>query len=207
MTPTGGEEKSTSSGAEAALDAVLSEISAETLAQKIGMPIDAARAAYALETVTVESNQAFNDTIAAFHLHVLRHTSASPAPVDSEAIADEALSLLGRAFINKGGENAARAEARFGVHGGLRLVLNVMTEQMKTEQQAKRVSRVLRDAVDPLDWDDRVAFMAALLERIGSQLPPELRNRSPRVYARQYDVIVQAYVNSLDRVKELFRTL
>lgn len=196
-----------STDAAAALDAVLSEISSETLAQKIGLPIDAARAAYAMDVVTIESNQAFNDTISAFYLHVLRHTGAAPAPVDSQAVADEAFSLLARAFANKGGEDAARAEGRFAVSGGMRFVLDVMTEQLKSEKQGNHVHRVLKDAVDPLDWDDRVAFMAVLLDRIGPQLPPELRNRSPRVYARQYHTIVQAYVKSLDRVKDLLRTL
>lgn len=192
----------------AALDVVMSEISSEALTDKIGLPIDTARAAYVMDTVTAESNQAFNDTISAFYLHLLRHTGLSAAPVSGDAVAAEAVAILERTFAGKGGIDAGRAEGRFPTRdGGMRFVLNVMTEQFKNEQQSKHVARVLQDAVDPLDWKERVAFMAALLDRIGPQLPAELRNRPPEVYARQHDTIVQAYVKSLDRVKAFLRTM
>lgn len=197
---------SSPSAATAAVDIVLGQISAEALAEKIGLPIDTARATYVMPEVTIESHEIFHDTIAGFYLALLRHTDAAVASTDSQAVAAEAYSLLERAFRDQGGADAALAEARHGTNGGVRLVLNVMTEQFKTEQQAKHVSRVLKEAIDPLDWDASVAFMDVFLKRIGPQLPPEIRSQPPQRFARHYQDIIQTYVRSLDRVKELLRT-
>ena len=63
------------------------------------------------------------------------------------------------------------------------------------------------EAVDPLDWDARVALMAALLGRIGASLPLEVREQPPERYAAEYEGIVQAYVASLEAVNRLLRAL
>jgi len=193
--------------ARTAVDAVLEEISADALAQKIGLTIDAARAAFIMDGVTVESHEAFHDTLSAFYLALLRHTQVVSAGCGAEAVAGEAWALLERAFASRGGTDGAWAQARFGIRGGLRLVLDVLTEQYKIEQQGKHVSRVLKEAIDPLDWERKVAFMAALLERIGPQLPPDIRGQPVERYARYCETIAQGYVQSLDRVKELLRRL
>ncbi len=86
-------------------------------------------------------------------------------------------------------------------------MLDLMTEQFKTEQQAKRVSRAFKAALDPLDWDARVAFMAAFIRRMGDHLPPEIREQPPQRFARHYEQILRTYVQSLDRVKQLLNRL
>lgn len=191
----------------AEVDAVLAEISAENLAHTIGLPIDSARAAYAVDRVTVDSHEEFLDAVAAFHLFLLRRTDAGPPSVDLPAAEKEAVALLERAHAHHGGLIGAEAEARQAISGGMRRVLDVMTEQMKSEQQAKHVQRVLVAALDPLDWDARVRFMGRLLERLKPHLPAELLRQPPARYARRWEVIAQAYVKSLDQVRELLRTL
>ena len=198
---------SAESDALAAVEAVLEQISAEALAQRIGKPIDDARAAYVVEDVIANSYDLFLDTIAAFYLALLRHIELSPDLTPSEALEAEALDLLERAFRDKGGRNAAWAEARDGVHGGMRFVLDVTTEQFRTERQAKHVNRVLIGALDPLDWDARVAFMEAFLDRLAPHLPSEIRQQPPQQFVRHYEPILQTYVRSLDRVKQLLRSL
>ena len=205
--PAPASDSQASADANAAVDAVLSEISAQMLTETIGLPIDAARAAYVMDGVLVESLDAYHDTMAAFYLHLLRHTGAMPATSDNQAALAEALALVEGAFANKGGADAALAEARDGTRGGMRSVLDAMTERYEAEQQVKHVERVLKEALDPQDWSAREAFMAALLSRIGPQLPPEIRAEPPGRYARHYDSIVPAYVRSVDQVRQLFRTL
>ena len=197
----------TPSEASAAVDTVVEQISADALAQKVGLPIDNARAVYVMEYVTIESHELFCQTIAAFYLALLRHTDAASCSADPRTVADEATALLDRAFADKGSAVGALAEARDGTRGGMRFVLDVMTEHYKTKRQTQYVNRVLADALDPLDWDGRVAFVAALLERLGPHLPADIRSAPPKRFARHHDQIVHAYVQSLDRVKQLLRTL
>ena len=190
----------------AALDAVVAEISADALALKIGRAIDEARAAYIMDSVTVDSHETFLDSITAFYHALLRHVGTVSASLDEQMVAAEALALVDRAFAKKGGSEAALAEANFGVNGGMRLVLDVMTEQYKAERQMAHVNRILKEAIDPLDWNSRVVFMSVLLQRIGGHLPEEIRDAPPQRFARQYETVVRAYVRSLDQVATLLRT-
>ena len=194
-------------GASLVLDAVLAEIDEHVLAQKIGLPIDEARARYVMTDVLMDSNDEFHDAVAAFYLTLLRHHGQFSEMVDPRDVADEAYALLERAFSGKGGAAAANAEARDGVNGGMRLVLDTITEQYKFEQKTKHVTRVLQEAMDPLDWNRKVAFVRALLEKLGPNLPADLRNAPPERFARHYGEITKAYVRSLDQVKQVLRRL
>jgi len=193
--------------ATAAVEAVLDMISADSLARKFGLPVDAARAAYVMDEVVLDSYEDFLDTVTGFYLHLIRHTNSIAALVDMDEAASEAYDLLDRAFRNKGGADAAWAEARHGTKGGLRFIIDVMTEQFKTEQQAKHVNRVVKESVDPLDWMAREAFMEAFLDRIRPHLPQEIRNQPAERYTRHYEPVLRVYVQSLDRVKEKLRNL
>jgi len=190
-----------------ALEVILSEIEATHLTRTIGLPIDTARASYVMNAVTVDSHEEFHDTVSAFHLHLLRHVRGGCLPEEPDALSAEALALLERAFSKRGGLEAALAEAREGTHGGLRSVLDAMTEQYKAEEQAKHIDRIFKEALDPLDWDARVMLMAALLQRLAPDLPEDIRSAPPERFARRWEILVRAYVNSLDKMRDVLRTL
>jgi hypothetical protein len=189
------------------VDAVLTEITSEALARKIGIPIDSARASYVMGDVLVDSADEFYEVVSGFYLTLLRHRGMAPASVDHAALTAEALHLLEAAFRREGGSKGAQAEARDGTRGGMRFVLNMMTEQYKLEQQSNHAEAVIAAALDPLTFDERAAFMRALLDRMGPHLPADIRDAPPAQFARHYDTIAKAYVQSLDRVRQLLRTL
>jgi hypothetical protein len=186
------------------VEIVLSEIGAESLTEKIGLPIDSARAAYLVRDVVVESHEAFYDEIESFYLAMLRQ-SAGGSVTASDMLAAEAHDLLSRAFADKGGVEAALAEALYGTSGGMRYILDVITERFRAEQQAKWVNQVLKTALDALDWNARVAFMKAFLARISPQLPAEIRSQPPERFARHYEVVLQEYVKSLDHLNRVLQ--
>lgn len=189
------------------LNAVLSEISADTLTVSVGMPIDSARAAYLLDSVVVDSHEQFRETIASFFLHLLRFTRNILEPVDLDGAGAEGVALLERAFSSQGGYQAALAEARNATNGGLRFVLDLMTEQFKREQQEKHIGHALKSALDPLDWEGKVDLMKALLDQLQSHLPQEITSQPAERYAGNYEGIVKAHVRSMDQVKTIFRSL
>jgi hypothetical protein len=189
------------------LQAILSEISAEALTNQIGLPIDTARAVYMMDSVTINSYEEFNDTIASFYLHLIRHKRKLSESVDLEAAGAEAFELLERTFSKKGGLQAALAEARTPVNGGLRFVFDMVTEQFKREEQEKHVNRVLKSALDPLDWKGKVDLMGALMKCLGPHLQPEISSQPPERFAVHYEVIIRTYLESMERVNSIFRPL
>jgi hypothetical protein len=116
------------------------------------------------------------------------------------------LALLERSFSSKGGFQAALVEAKLANNGGLRFVLDMMTEQFKRELQGKHVDHVLKSALDPLCWKGKVSFIQALINRLKFHLPKEITSQPAERYAGHYEGIVEAYVQSMDQLKSIIRS-
>jgi len=188
------------------LGLLLSEIDEEVLTL-MGLPIDSARAAYTMESITVESYDAFLETITSFYIHLMRYTGKVSDPVDRNVSGAEAIELLERTFSGNGGFNKALSDSNNGTSGGLRHVLDMMTARFKREEKEKHVNLVLKMALDPLKFEDKITLMAALLKRLESHLPAEIVSQPPERYAGHYETIVRAYVQSMDQMKSVIRSL
>jgi len=186
---------------------LLTELSEENLAKHVGQPFDEARVRYAMDRVTVEDGFEFNESISAFYAHMLRHTGSSKGDVNPAALSAEAIDLVERAFENRGGYKDALAEAMYATNGGLRRVFDAMTERLKQEQKEKHITMLLKNAIDPLDWDAKVGFMQALMERIGPNLPADLRDLPPKRLASHWETIVEHYAEMKAKVSSLLRRL
>ena len=187
------------------VDSIISQIDSTSLARAVGVPIDTARATYRLNSLTARSNEEFHDVITGFYLHLQRHMHSVSESVDMNRVRDDAVALVERTFADKGGVNAAMNEACDAIHGGMKFILDCLTEQFKTESQSRHVNRVLRDALGPLNRQAQVSFISALLKRLTPHLPQEIAAASPERFIDHYEIIVKAYVKSLDKINEVFR--
>ena len=187
------------------VDSIVSQIDSTSLARTVGVPIDTARATYRLNSLMVKSNQEFHDVITAFYLHLQRHLHPVSKSVNMSTVKDDAAALVERAFADKGGVTAAMTEAGDAIHGGMKLILDAMTEQFKAEYQTRHINRVIREALGPLNRQAQISFISALLKRLSPHLPQEIAASSPERFIGHYDVIVKAYVKSLDKINEIFR--
>jgi len=193
--------------AEALLNDILARIEARALSDEVGQRIDAARASFLLENVTVDSDEEFYQIVESFLVHVLRACGVV-TDVNPEAVADEAYALLSRAFSRQGGPQAALAAGRCGVHGGMRHVLDVVTETYKLEKETQHINRILQEFLsDPDRWEERVGVAAALLRRFGPDLPEEVAGKTPEQCAHRLEDLIRVSVNSMEQVKSLIRSL
>ena len=200
-------ERASDDQAGTSLERLFSKISSQAVAEQVTLPLDEARARYQLDGVIANNVEQFHDTLIGFYVHMLRHTHEAIGRLDRDALLGEVLEILECAFVSDGGYRAARAEALDGTHGGLRLVLDRLTDQMKREKTERYLRLAFTEAIDPLDWDAKVRLICALLERLRPYLPPELPEQPPERYAVEYERIVRAYAESLERVTRLLKTL
>jgi hypothetical protein len=192
---------------ERALDDVLSQIDPVTLAADVGSPIDAARMSFLLDSVTVDSDRTFFDTVCAFQAHLLRHLGEIPPETKSEALADDVYEQIQKAFAREGGIEGAISEAKSAVRGGMRRVLDAMTDHLKRERMAMRVNRILKESLEDVDWEGRLAFAKAFLKRMEPHLPEDLREEKAEQCAHHYEELARTYVRSMEGVRELLRRL
>jgi len=189
-------------------DTVVSQIKAQALAQQVGIPIDSARGSYILRSSTVETYEEFVDVIEAYFIHMQRYISSSTDKVEDMTRArTEAIALLQRTFRDKGGDLVAFAGAIDGTKGGMRTVLDALTEQYKGEKKEAYIELVFCDAIEALGWDERVRCIRGLVKRAGHCFPEEFKNKPPERFARNYKSIFRIYVKSLDNIDQFLRTL
>jgi len=198
-------EESTGDSAEMLFDTIMNELDPETLAKRIGIPVDTARATYVMDKVIVDSEREFNDIIARFFLHLARHTGAIVGNADVQVAGSDAVALLESAFSRDGGHKGALAEARDGTRGGMRFILDRMADQFKFSKMQERANWVLKNAMETSDWDAQVQFVKVLLDRLGPDLPPEIKDKSPEEFAGDWETLARVYVQSLDKVKRYLR--
>lgn len=174
-----------------ALDHLLDELREETLAAKVDLGIDEARATYVLASLAVDNEQQFLHEITSFHTHLAGALCQEPVPNQAHA-----LDLLTRAFADQGGFLAALREARSPRHGGLRWICDAMTEQLKREQREAHVFHLVHEAIDPADWTQRVGFLRAFVGRFPNAVPSELRHEPVERFAKSFDHILRAFIHA-----------
>jgi len=189
------------------LEYFLSELSAENIAREIYNPIDEARASYQMDSIQAGNHEEFNESITAYYIHIYRHLGRFDGIVSIGQALPGALDLLQRAFQNHGGINAAYSEGVNPVKGGLRYIFDLMTERLKLEEKEKHITAVFKGTLDPLDFDKKVSVIKAFMKRVGPNLPEQIRDYSPEQYATDYEIIIRAYSDSLEKVIGLLKIL
>ena len=189
-------------------DQVVDQLSAAAFARDQGIAIDAARGSFLLTAATVDSHDQFIETVTAFYLHLERYRQNHPdQPLDPQTIPPKALALLESTFARDGGIPAAFVRARDGLQGGMRSILDAVTEQFKTERYRDHVRCVFGQKLDPMDWQAKVAFMQTALQRLAPFLPEEIKNQPPQRFARDYEELINILVQSMDRLGQMLKSM
>ena len=184
-------------------DEVVSQLNERAFANKYGILIDSARSSFVLRSVTVDSYEEFIDTIVSFYIHLRCYINKMPVEsINPDISRNEAIQLLQSTYRKEGCELAFQG-AVDGVAGGMRVLLDRLTEEYKTQQQSKYFNRVLTDALNSLQWTERVEFMRSAMKRLRKFLPDDIADEPAERFARDYEQIVKTYVESMDQFNRI----
>jgi len=198
----------TDSPARTAIDTILDELGEATIAQKIGIPLDEARMTFVPVPVQVESWDEFIEITTALYCRFLRYTDIPGEPFESRDAEGRTVVLLENAFAREGGIDEAYAEAtQPSRKGGMRYVLDAMTERYKAEETEKHILLTMKTGIDSRDYKAKVEFVTAFLGRFAPFLPEGIRDKEPGYFANAWELLARAYARSLDAVKSLLRRL
>lgn len=186
----------------AVFDSVASSISLENLDKQFGTKIDSARASFVLPSATAENYDEFTDFTEAFYNHLCGFTSMKPAIKGSNGSQSAGVyRLIDRAFAHKGGFAEARCRAIDGSQGGLRVVLDEITEQFKRDIYTDQVNAAFKRAIDIKDDNEKKAFVVGALKRLHQFLPPRLANRGPEFLLGHTEMLAKIYVKAIDAIR------
>ena len=190
-----------------ACDAILRQLSREHIAQSIEWPIDEARGSFKPESNIVASDREFTEALTAFYLHLLAGTGIVYTAEAHQTASGQAQALAERALHDQGGFKVGKAEARDGISGGLRTVLDRMTDQHKAETRRNHIQVVLGAALDGRDEDSQEKLVKALRRRCGGLLPQDIMDAEPRHLAVHWQTVFMVFAQALDKIGSALRNL
>ncbi len=178
------------------------------IARNIGVPHDQARASYRLATNTISDIDRFRKIIGDYYNYhfsscVAHGGSLSPAEAQGKAKEIIENDYRGRDSDFVGAFN----DAHDGTNGGLRVILDRIAEQMKTEAIERHIGKVFDDEVKPNSWEDKVDIIRQLIGRFGQDISPHIDTSHPERYASNYSELIRAFIDFIKKTSSRFRRM
>ena len=190
------------------LDSMLHELDELYIAQNITRPHDEARMQYRLESITVNSDSEFDDLIANYYnYHFTKCVSGGGSLSRAEA-ASRAKEIIEREYRRHGKDKLdAYRDGKEGTNGGMRAILDAILEYLKAEAIEHHVRDVFDRYVAPSSWEEQTAIVGELLEKIKGPAAQGIDHAHPEKYARNYEELVRAFSEGLQRSAARLRRL
>lgn len=200
-------DKKSSSTVELLLNHILEEADPDQLEQDILLPIDLAREQFYLESTTVESYDELIQVLSRFYRHMYNQRHHDQTIPDEGRITTEAIALAQKAYAPPHSFEELVRNARKGTNGGLRTIMDTLTDHLKQEAKKNHLVKVFKEAIDPLDNDHKTELIKLLTERYKNTMPLDVRAEEPEYYTEHLEQIVQIILEAQKPLFDTFRKL
>ena len=192
----------------ATINSLLSALDERTIAQRIGIPHDEARMRYHLASNTVRDFDQFSISIADYHNY--HHTSCVShggrlPPSEAYGRAKELIELAYRR--RRGNIVSAFNDAHDGTNGGMRVILDMIAEEIKATAVEHYVQDVFDRHVAPNSWEQKVDMIRQFISQYGHILSSSIVAGQPERYAHDYSELIRSFVEGLRQTSSIFRRL
>jgi len=193
----------------AAIDVLLSAINERTIAQQVGIEHDQARAMYRDYSVVVDNYREFERIITEYYQYHCSRCMARGGRLDDAQASSAAKDILSEEYRRKhnGDVNSAFDDARHGTNGGMRSILDIIANDLKTQAIENYIHSVFDRVVTPVEWHDKIEIIRQFIDCCGVHLHDSIDRNSPERYAQNYSELIRAYVDNLEPVSSMFRRL
>jgi len=172
---------------------------------RIDRALDAARLSFQPGSDEVYDADSFLDLITSFCTHLKRHAGLPVSP-EADLVQGEASSLLIRAYAREGGYGTALANALDHTHGGIRRVLDVMTDTLKAEYREAEAISANNLALEGHDLKDALLQAKELLKRLRPILPERFKDLPPEFAVAEMKALVHETIQAGDRIDQRLRS-
>ena len=192
----------------AAIDSLLTALNERQIAQQVAIGHDEARMNYRLSSNMVSNFDEFSNILADYYnQHFTRCVSGGGSLSRAEA-AGRAKELLEREYRRSRGDIVtAFNDAHDGTNGGMRVVLDKLSEAIKAESVERYIREIFDRYVAPNAWEDKVEIIRQFISSCGNYLASSIRADQPERYAQNFQELIRSYVESLQNTSSIFRRL
>lgn len=188
------------------IDSLCAALDEVAIARNVGIAHDEARAAYTLNKNTVSNFEEFNNLLADYYRYHISHCVVQGGSVANFEAVGRASEILEAAYKRQG-QNlmSVYKDAQDGTNGGMRIILDMLAEQLKEESVERYIRHVFNSHVDPTTWSQKVDIISQFINRNQHILGASIDSVHPDRYAQNYDELIKAFMNALKRSSKIFR--
>ncbi|MFC1814048.1 hypothetical protein ACFL03_15295 [Thermodesulfobacteriota bacterium] len=187
---------------------LLAELEERIIVQKVGASHDEARMRYPLESNTVGSFDEFNRIISDYYNYHFTWCVSHGGNLSNSESASKAKELLEQEYRRRRGDLVtAYNDAHDGTNGGLRVILDVIAEGLKTESVERYIRDVFDRYVTPNSFEQKVEIIRQFIAHCGLHLSSSIRKDQPERYAQNYNELIRTYIDALQATSSIFRRL
>ena len=189
------------------IESLLEELDERTIAQKYRHH-DEMRMNYQLDSNTCAGFEDFEEIIGDYYNDHFTQCNTYGGEFPRSQAISRAKAILEQASREHGGNlNTFYTDASTGTNNGLRRILDIIADALKSEAIAEHVRDAFDRHISPVCWEDKVEIIRQLQDVYGAVLPSELRSEQPQRFAHNYNGLVRHFAGELQRIASSFRRL
>ena len=190
------------------IDNLMAELDERTIARKNAIFHDERRMKYPLNKNTVNDFNEFNWIIGDYYNYHFTSCISHGGRFSQSDASSLAKNILETEYRKRGGDIVmAYNDAHDGTNGGLRAILDIIADALKSES----IERYMLDAFDryvtPNSWHQKVEIIRQFISRCGPYLSNAIHAENPERYAQNYKELINSYLMALKNTSGIFRRL
>ena len=185
---------------------LLDEISERTIVQRVSGRHDTARMRYALDSNVVDTSQEFTRIITDYYSYHFATCVSGGGVLEAAEAEGRAKEALLRHYRQRGGDLVtAFNDAHDGTNGGMRAILDVLADGIKTEAVEHYLRSVFDRHVEPTSWEHKIEVIRQFIDHVGAANLPGIRADQPERYGTSFELIIKSFVAGMQRASAVFR--
>lgn len=189
-----------------ALQTIVSELDERNLAIKIGSIHDRTRMQYRSDTNTIGSFDEFSKAIGDYYNYHFSICNSNGGRL-SESEASQAAKEIIQGHYQRQNGNLVNAynDAQDGTNGGMRVLLDLIAEDLKMRSISRYVQNVFDQYVAPNSWEEKVSIIRQFIDAYGHLLSGGIDRANPERYAQDFQTLIRQIVEALRQTSRILR--
>ncbi|MFN3167002.1 MAG: hypothetical protein ACE37H_08055 [Phycisphaeraceae bacterium] len=184
---------------------IIARISNHGAVGRIRARHDAASMSRSVGDLRVTNAHDFARVTGGYVNHQVKMTGGSGySDYEARSIAKELLTQHGRRYRRT--YNNYIQNAIDGHDGGLRGVLNILTDMLREQQAERFKDDAIDQVIDPLDFDAKVAVTRQILDEQKRLSPGGMGDQRPEAHAHDYQALLSKRAQQIDEMNDELRS-
>jgi len=189
------------------LENILNELDETYVIQHVTGQHDDARIQFSLNSNTVSDDAAFDSLIAEYYNHHYTKCVSRGGKLSRAEAAGKAKNILEHDYHNRGMDKLnAYQDGKTGSNGGMRKILDILMDRLKSDALEFHIRDVLDRYVAPTSFEEQTSIIREIIKhRRLSQ--SQIDTQNPERYARNYEELIRDLARGLKAQYASFRRL